>query len=73
MPLTASFPGKTACKPSVKISALIADFILAHLLKESEELGRREFLRGDRDKAEHYMVSIARCHVARSMFPFIPK
>jgi hypothetical protein len=36
LPLTASFPGKTACKPPVRISALIARFIVAHIVKEAK-------------------------------------
>jgi hypothetical protein len=37
-PLTASFPGKTSCKSPVKISALIARFIVAHIVKEAKRL-----------------------------------
>jgi hypothetical protein len=36
LPLTASSPGKTACKPPVKISALITRFIVAHMVKEAK-------------------------------------
>ena len=35
-PLTASVPGKTSCKSPVKISALIARFIVAHIVKEAK-------------------------------------
>jgi hypothetical protein len=37
MLLTASIPGKTSCKSPVKISALIARFVVAHMVKEAKQ------------------------------------
>jgi hypothetical protein len=36
MPLTASFPGESAKKPPIKLCALIARFIVAHIVKETK-------------------------------------
>jgi hypothetical protein len=36
LPAVAVCPGKTAHKPPIKISALIAGFIVAHILKEAK-------------------------------------